>query len=112
VASNVNTETIGMTDVAQEVNTGVMAVGTIELVETNVAFAALSIMEPNAGDHAEVEHERAAPRRGGLGASARDSAHKLRRSLRLKEKEEPGFELPEDKVVRMQQAKFNFSGAS
>jgi hypothetical protein len=51
-------------------------------------------------------------RRGGLGASARDSARKLRRSLRLKEKEDPGFKLPEDKVARVQQDKFDFSGAS
>jgi hypothetical protein len=27
------------------------------------------------------------------------------------EKEEPGFELPEDKASRVQQAKFDFSGA-
>jgi hypothetical protein len=37
---------------------------------------------------------------------------KLRRSQRLQEKEEAGFELPEDKAARVQQSKFDYSGAS
>jgi hypothetical protein len=43
---------------------------------------------------------------------AKDTANKLRRSQRLQEKEEGGFELPEDKATRVQHAKFDFSGAS
>jgi Fe-S cluster assembly ATPase SufC len=99
-------------DVTLEVNVGTVAVGITKLVETNVAFTALSIMEPYVGEHTEVEHESRAQKRRARRKRARDSARKLRRSLRLKEKEEPGFELPEDKAARVQQAKFDFSGAS
>jgi hypothetical protein len=111
VASDESTETTGVADVAPEVNAGIVAVGITELVEPNVAFAALSIMEPYVGEHTEVEHEGRAQKRRARRKRARDSARKLRRSLRLKEKEEPGFELPEDKAARVQ-AKFDFSGAS
>jgi hypothetical protein len=60
----------------------------------------------------DVEHESRAQKRRARRKRAKDSARALRRSLRLREKEEAGFELPEDKAARVQQAKFDFSGAS
>jgi hypothetical protein len=105
VASDVNSDAAADMATVDGDEGGAAAEGATS--DTSVAFTTLSILEPNAGEHTEVEHER----RGGLGASTRDSARKLRRSLRLKE-EEPGFELPEDKVARVQHAKFDFSGAS
>jgi hypothetical protein len=65
-----------------------------------------------AGGHTEEENESHAQKRRVRCKRARDSAHKLRRSTRLMEKEEPSFERPEDKAARVQQAKFDFSGAS
>jgi hypothetical protein len=65
-----------------------------------------------AGGHTEEENESHAQKRRARCKRARDSAHKLRRSTRLMEKEEPSFECPEDKAARVQQAKFDFSGAS
>jgi hypothetical protein len=60
----------------------------------------------------EAEHVSCAQKRHARRKRAKDSARKLRRSLRLQEKEEAVFELPEDKAARVQRAKFDFSGAS
>lgn len=65
-----------------------------------------------AGGHTEEEHESRVQKKRARCRRAKDSARKLRRSLRLKEKEEAGFELPEAKAARVQQAKFDFTGAS
>lgn len=43
---------------------------------------------------------------------AKETTRKLRRSTRPQAKEEPGFELPEARAARVQQAKFDFTGAS
>lgn len=87
-----------------------------EVLETAVVdLAALTIQATGAltaSEHTEVEHESRAQKRRARRKRARDSARKLRRSLRLQEKEEAGFELPEDKAARVQQAKFDFSSAS
>jgi hypothetical protein len=66
----------------------------------------------SAGGHTEGEHESHAQKRHARRKRAKDSAHKLHRSLRLKEKEEASLELLEDKAARVQQAKFDFNGAS
>lgn len=79
------------------------------------AMADLSLEVPStfiAGGHTEEEHESRTQKRRARRKRANDSAHKLRRSLRLKEKEEASFELPEDRAARVQQAKFDFTGAS
>lgn len=62
----------------------------------------------------DVEHASRAQKRRARRKRTKDSARAMRRSLRLREKEEAGFELPEDKAARVQQAKFDFSacGAS
>lgn len=60
----------------------------------------------------EGEHESRAQKRRTRRKRATDSARKLRRSLRLKEKEKADFELPEDKALRVQHAKFDYTGAS
>lgn len=82
--------------------------------EPAFALAALCLdVPPNPTDgHTEGEHESSAQKRRARRKWAKDSAHKIRRSLRLKEKEETNFELPEDKAARVQQAKFDYSGAS
>jgi hypothetical protein len=64
------------------------------------------------GEHTDVEHESRARKRRARRKRAKDSARALRRSLRLQEKEEANFELPEEKAARVQLAKFDFSGAS
>jgi hypothetical protein len=64
------------------------------------------------GGHTEEEHESRAQKRRARRKRAKDSASKIRRSLRLKEKEEATFELPEQKAARVQQAKFDFTGVS
>jgi hypothetical protein len=60
----------------------------------------------------EEEHESHAQKRRARRKRAKDSAKVLRRSMRLKEKEEPTFELPEVRAARVQEAKFDFNGAS
>jgi hypothetical protein len=60
----------------------------------------------------EEEHESHAQKRRARRKRDKNSAGKLRRSMRLKEKESASFELPEDKAARVQQSKFNFTGAS
>lgn len=60
----------------------------------------------------EGEHESRAQKRRTRSKRAKDSACKLRRSLRLKEKEKADFELLEDKALRVQHAKFDYTGAS
>jgi hypothetical protein len=113
MASDVNSDATADTTTVDGDEGGAAAEGaTSELVNTSVAFTVLSILEPNADEHTEVEHDSRAQKRWARRKRARDSARKLRRSLRLKEKEELGFELPEDKAARVQQAKFDFSGAS
>jgi hypothetical protein len=73
-------------------------------------------MEPppvfSAEGHSKVEHESRAQKRHARRKRAKDSPRKLRKSNRLKEKEEASFELPEDKAARVQNAKFDYSGAS
>jgi hypothetical protein len=91
------------------------AMGSAVEEEAASALAELSLVPPpnlNTGEHTESEHVSRAQKRRARRKRARDSAHKIRRSLRLKEKEEANFELPEEKAARVQQAKFDFSGAS
>lgn len=79
------------------------------------AIAALEMDAPpvfSAGTTTEAEHESHAQKRRARRKRAKDSAHKLSHSLRLKEKEEADFELPEDKAARVQRVKFDYSGAS
>lgn len=79
------------------------------------ALAALSLDAPPAfsiGADPDEEHLSRAQMRRAHRKRARDSARKLRRSLRLKEKEEASYEHPEDKAARVQGAKFDYSGAS
>jgi hypothetical protein len=82
--------------------------------EADSALAALNMDTSafTAGDNTEEEHESKAQKRRARRKRAKDSARKLRRSTRLMVKEEPAFELPEDKAARIQQAKFDFTGAS
>jgi hypothetical protein len=83
--------------------------------DTATAMADLSLDVPtmfSAAGHTEGEHESRAQKRRARRKRAKDSAHKLRRSMRLKEKEEANFEPPEEKAARVQQAKFDFTGAS
>ena len=78
-------------------------------------LAALALDAPRGfttGGRTDLQHESRAQKRRARRKRAKDSASKLRRSLRLMEKEEAGFELPEDKAARVQQSKFDFSGAS
>ena len=78
-------------------------------------MAELSLYVPttfSTGGHTEEEHESRAQKRRARRKRAKDSARKLRRSMRLKEKEEANFEPPEEKAARVQQAKFDFTGAS
>lgn len=89
----------------------------IVTADAATALADLSLDVPpvfSAGGRTEEEHESRAQKRSVRRKRAKDSARKLRRSLRLKEKEEATFELPEDKAARVQQAKFDCSvcGAS
>jgi hypothetical protein len=70
-------------------------------------LAALELAE-----QADKEQESRAKKRRARRRKAKESARALRRSLRLQEKEEPGFELPEAKAARVQEAKFDFSGMS
>ncbi|XP_066361476.1 uncharacterized protein [Miscanthus floridulus] len=84
----------------------------IVTADAATALADLSLDVPpvfSAGGRTEEEHESRAQKRSVRRKRAKDSARKLRRSLRLKEKEEATFELPEDKAARVQQAKFDFS---
>jgi hypothetical protein len=77
----------------------------VELAELNLEVPPTLAAEERAG--ASRAQKRRTRRK-----KAKVSVRAQRRSLRLMEKEEPGFELPEDKVSRVQQAKFDFSGAS
>ncbi|XP_066391911.1 uncharacterized protein [Miscanthus floridulus] len=75
-------------------------------------LAALALDAPRGfttGGRADLQHESRAQKRRVRRKRAKDSASKLRRSLRLMEKEEAGFELPEHKAARVQQSKFDFS---
>jgi hypothetical protein len=83
-----------------------------DVVEATASLLELSVQEPTAGDHDDPEHASRAEKRRIRRKRAHDSARKLRRSLRLQEKEDPKFEMPEDKAARVQQSKFDFSGAS
>jgi hypothetical protein len=88
---------------------------TEEMQGATAELAALNIDASTvitAGEGTETEHMSRAQKRRARRKRARDSAHKLGRSLRLQEKEEAGFEMPEDKAARVQSAKFDFSGAS
>jgi hypothetical protein len=79
------------------------------------ALARLNMDAPpaiTAGGSTEEEHVSQAQKRRARRKRAKDSAHKLRRSSRLMAKEEPGYEPPEKKAARVQQAKFDFTGAS
>jgi hypothetical protein len=79
------------------------------------AVAALDLDAPtafSAGGHTEEEHPSRTQKRHAQRKRAKDTARKLRRSSRLQAKEEPSFELPEDKAARVQQAKFDYAGAS
>jgi hypothetical protein len=53
------------------------------------------------GGRDNEEQEDRAAKKGTMRKKAKDSARKLRRSLRLKEKEGANFELPEDKAARV-----------
>ena len=89
---------------------------TIDEEEAAAALSHLSLDVPptsfSAGGHTEEEHESRAQKRRARRKRARDTARKLCRSSRLLAKEEPCFEHPEDKAARVQQAKFDFTGAS
>jgi hypothetical protein len=76
------------------------------------ALAGLTMEDPptfSVGGRTEDEHVSHAQKRWARHKRAKDNAHKLRRSTRLMAKEEPGFELPEDKATHVQQAKFHFA---
>jgi hypothetical protein len=69
-----------------------------------VALAALSVEQTevfSAGATTEAEHESRTQKRHARRKRAKDSVRKLRRSLRLQEKEEPLFEKPEAKAARI-----------
>lgn len=71
--------------------------------DTTAAVAALSLDMPptfSAGGHTEEEHPSRAQKRRARRKRAKDTASKLRRSSRLMAKEEPSFEMPEDKCGR------------
>lgn len=79
------------------------------------AVAALTLAVPaafSAGGYTEEEHESHARKRRARRKRAKETARKLRRSTRIMDKEEPEFEMPKDKAARVQQAKFDFTGAS
>lgn len=83
--------------------------------EAVAALAGLSLEVPanlSTGGHTEGEHESKVQKRRARRKRTKDNAHKIHRSLRLKEKEEANFELPEDRAAQVQQSKFDFSGAS
>lgn len=80
---------------------------TVEEEEAASAIDSLNLDMPptfSAGGHTEEEHESHTQKRHARRKRAKDTARKLRKSSRLMAKEEPSFELPEDKVVRVQQA--------
>ena len=84
-------------------------------VDPTEGLASLQIGSPilfTAAEDTEPEHMSRARKRRARRKRAKDTANKLRRSQRHQEKEEGGFELPEDKAARVQRAKFDFSGAS
>ena len=87
--------------------------GHLEDGSDNVAASELAML--NLADlnlNIDVVHETRSQKRRARRKRAKDSARALRRSVRLMEKEEAGFEMPKDKAARVQQAKFDFSGAS
>jgi hypothetical protein len=81
-----------------------------DLAPAELTMAAPTMSSVGGRDHEEQE-VRAAKKRT-MRKKAKNSARKLRRSMRLKEKERANFELPEDKAARVQKAKFDFEGAS
>jgi hypothetical protein len=85
-------------------------VATVTTVLKELCVATATIF--SAGATTEVEHGSRAQKRRALCQRTKDTARKLRRSQRLKDKEEEEFELPEEKAARVQRAKFYFSGAS
>jgi hypothetical protein len=82
------------------------------MVNATVTLADLTLGSPVAGERSVDERENRTQRRRARRRRARESARELRRSLRLQEKETAEFEMPEDRASRVQQAKFDFSGAS
>lgn len=82
------------------------------MVNATVTLADLTLGSPVAGERSVDERENRTQRRRARRRRARESARELRRSLRLQEKETAEFEKPEDRASRVQQAKFDFSGAS
>jgi hypothetical protein len=70
--------------------------------------AAISVF----GASSDVEHESQGRKCRARRKRATDNAHNLRRSTRLMAKEEPSYEPPATKASRVQQAKFDYSGAS
>jgi hypothetical protein len=71
------------------------------VVEATASLLEMSVQEPTAGDHDDPEHASRAEKRRIRRKHTRDIARKLKRSLRLQEKEDPKFEMPEDKAARM-----------
>jgi hypothetical protein len=91
----------GDEDVAKEVIAETVTLGVVEEEAAVAALAALSLDVPptlSAGGHMEGEHESCARKRRARRKRAEDMVRKLRRSSRLMAKEEPVFELPEDKA--------------
>lgn len=103
---------------AGEVGEGSCEDAALQANEEDVAAAAMTVVSLDvppvvfAEGYTDEEHPTRTKKQRALRKRAKDSARKLRRSSRLQAKEVLSFELPEDKAERVQQAKFDYTGAS